>query len=89
MAAIMDDDTINRIIRQLNPGDRAASRQKALDSARLPESYQWALELPKIRNWLSGTGPQLLWLDGPSKSTGLMVMAIGTDMGQLQLARHS
>ncbi|KAL6355630.1 hypothetical protein LRP88_11233 [Fusarium phalaenopsidis] len=32
----MDDDTINRIIRQLNPGDRAAGRQKALDSARLP-----------------------------------------------------
>ncbi|UPL00233.1 hypothetical protein LCI18_011167 [Fusarium solani-melongenae] len=61
---MMDDDTINRIIRQLNPGDRAAGRQKALDSARLPESCQWVLDLPKIRDWLSGRGPKLLWLDG-------------------------
>ncbi|WAO96444.1 Hypothetical protein NCS54_01411700 [Fusarium falciforme] len=66
MAAIMDDDIINSIIRQLNPGDRAAGRQKALDSARLSGVCPWFLDLSEIRGWLNGTGPQLLWLDGPT-----------------------
>ncbi|EEU37565.1 uncharacterized protein NECHADRAFT_22481, partial [Fusarium vanettenii 77-13-4] len=52
-------------IRQLNPGDRAAGRQKALDSARLPGVCPWFLNLSEIRAWLNGTGPQLLWLHGP------------------------
>lgn len=75
MPATMDDESINRIIRQLNPGDRAVGRQKALDSACLPGVCSWFLDVSEVRNWLSGTGPQLLWLHGPSKSTGLMVTA--------------
>lgn len=81
MAAIMDDDTINRIIKQLNPGDRAIGRQGALDSARLFGSCQWFIDLLEIRNWLNGTGPQLLWLHGPSKSTRLIAKAMSTNMG--------
>ncbi|KAH7253387.1 hypothetical protein B0J15DRAFT_595679 [Fusarium solani] len=62
----MDDAAINRIIRQLNPGDRAAGRQRALDSARLPGVCSWFLDLSEIRGWLNGTGPRLLWLVGPT-----------------------
>ncbi|KAI8711682.1 hypothetical protein NCS52_01432400 [Fusarium sp. LHS14.1] len=62
----MDDNNINRIIRQLNPGDRAAGRQEALDSARLPEVCPWFLDVSEMRNWLNGTSPQLFWLHGPT-----------------------
>ncbi|RMJ17013.1 hypothetical protein CDV36_003308 [Fusarium kuroshium] len=66
MTATMDETAINRIIRQLNPGDRAIGRQKALDSTRLPGLCPSFLQLSEIRHWLDGTGPQLLWLHGPS-----------------------
>ncbi|RSL54800.1 hypothetical protein CEP54_009663 [Fusarium duplospermum] len=62
----MDDAAINRIIRQLNPGDRAVGRQKALDSARLPGVCPSFLHDSDIRRWLNGTGPQVVWLHGPA-----------------------
>ncbi|KAJ3535315.1 hypothetical protein NM208_g7186 [Fusarium decemcellulare] len=54
----------SELLASICPGDRSIARQQDLDSARLDGVGQWFIDNPYIRAWLTGSSPQLFWLEG-------------------------